>query len=132
MIKQEENPSEEACCSSHDGHGDHGHSHEIDKLDYKLFLPAILSFVLLISAVVFDYWVKANWFDGILRIAWYVLAYAPVGFPVIKEAYNSVRKGNLFSEFFLMTIATVGAFAIGEYPEAVSVMLFYTIGEIFQ
>lgn len=132
MIKQEENPSEEACCSSHDGHGDHGHSHEIDKLDYKLFLPAILSFVLLISAVVFDYWVKANWFDGILRIAWYVLAYAPVGFPVIKEAYNSVRKGNLFSEFFLMTIATVGAFAIGEYPEAVSVMLFYAIGEIFQ
>lgn len=132
MIKQEENPSEEACCSSHDGHGDHGHSHEIDKLDYKLFLPAILSFVLLISAVVFDYWVKANWFDGILRIAWYVLAYAPVGFPVIKEAYNSVRKGNLFSEFFLMTIATVGAFAIGEFPEAVSVMLFYTIGEIFQ
>lgn len=61
-----------------------------------------------------------------------MLAYLPVGLPVIKEAMHSIRYSDFFSEFFLMTIATVGAFAIGEYPEAVAVMLFYSVGEVFQ
>ncbi len=64
--------------------------------------------------------------------AWYAVAYIPVGFPVIKEAFESIRKGEILSEFLLMTIATVGAFAIGEYPEGVAVMLFYAVGEVFQ
>ncbi|WP_445915274.1 heavy metal translocating P-type ATPase, partial [Flavobacterium sp.] len=63
---------------------------------------------------------------------WYVAAYLPVGLPVIKEAIQSIRKSDVFSEFLLMSIATIGAFAIGEYPEGVAVMLFYAIGEIFQ
>ena len=67
-----------------------------------------------------------------MRLAWYVIAYLPVGIPVIKDAVRSVLKGAFFSEFFLMTIATLGAFAIGEYPEGVAVMLFYTVGELFQ
>jgi Cd2+/Zn2+-exporting ATPase len=55
-----------------------------------------------------------------------------VGFPVVKEAFESIRKGEIFSEFLLMSIATIGAFAIGQYPEGVAVMLFYAIGELFQ
>ncbi len=72
------------------------------------------------------------WFTGWIRIVWYVVAYIPVGFPVIKEAFESIKEGEIFSEFLLMVIATVGAFAIGEYPEAVAVMLFYSVGEVFQ
>jgi Cd2+/Zn2+-exporting ATPase len=53
-------------------------------------------------------------------------------FPVIKEAFESIAKGEIFSEFLLMSIATIGAFAIGEYPEGVAVMLFYAVGEVFQ
>jgi Cd2+/Zn2+-exporting ATPase len=53
-------------------------------------------------------------------------------FPVLKDAYKSIIKGDVFSEFFLMSIATIGAFAIGEYPEGVAVMLFYAVGEVFQ
>src|SRR5690606_38634329 len=49
-----------------------------------------------------------------------------------KEAVESIRKGEIFSEFFLMGIATIGAFTIGEYPEGVAVMLFYSVGEVFQ
>ena len=58
--------------------------------------------------------------------------YLPVGFPVLKEAVESIGKGEIFSEFLLMSIATIGAFAIGEYPEGVAVMLFYAVGEVFQ
>lgn len=67
-----------------------------------------------------------------IRLAWYLLAYLPVGLPVMKEAWNSIREGDYFSEFTLMSIATIGAFYIGEYPEGVAVMLFYTVGEVFQ
>ena len=66
------------------------------------------------------------------KVAWYVAAYIPVGFPVIKEAILALSKREVFTEFFLMSIATIGAFAIGEYPEGVAVMLFYAVGELFQ
>src|SRR5690606_14274458 len=63
---------------------------------------------------------------------WYLAAYIPVGLPVLKDAVKSIRKGNFFSEVFIMGIATLGAFGIAEYPEAVAVMLFYAVGESFQ
>ena len=67
-----------------------------------------------------------------LRLAWYIVAYLPVGLPVIKEAWGEIVHGDIFNEFTLMTIATIGAFYIGEYPEGVAVMLFYSLGELFQ
>ena len=97
-----------------------------------MFLPAIISFVLLLVAIGFDNYFPQTWFTGWVRIVWYGIAYFPVGFPVLKEAFESIRKGEIFSEFLLMSIATIGAFAIGEYPEGVAVMLFYAIGEVFQ
>ncbi|GHT07599.1 cadmium/zinc/cobalt-transporting ATPase [Bacteroidia bacterium] len=67
-----------------------------------------------------------------IRFIWYLLAYFPVGLPVLKEAWESIREKDIFSEYLLMSIATIGAFFIGEYPEGVAVMLFYAIGEHFQ
>ncbi|WP_265427539.1 heavy metal translocating P-type ATPase [Chryseobacterium sp. YIM B08800] len=129
----------EECCTTkpkkehnHEGH-DHDHSHEVqDKSTLQLFLPAIISFVLLLIGITFDNFIENNWFNGWVRLVWYLIAYIPVGIPVLKEAYESIVKGDVFSEFFLMGIATIGAFAIGEYPEGVAVMLFYSVGEVFQ
>lgn len=116
--------------SDDDGH-DHDHSNA-EKSTFQMFLPAIISFVLLMIAIGLDNYFPQSWFAGYIRLGWYILAYIPVGFPVVKEAFESIRKGEIFSEFLLMSIATIGAFAIGEYPEGVAVMLFYAIGEIFQ
>ncbi|MES2410611.1 MAG: heavy metal translocating P-type ATPase [Bacteroidota bacterium] len=117
--------------SEDDGH-DHDHSHNANESTFQMFLPSIISLALLLTAISFDYYFKPVWFTGWIRIVWYVVAYIPVGFPVIKEAFESIEEGEIFSEFLLMVIATVGAFAIGEYPEAVAVMLFYSVGEVFQ
>ncbi len=67
-----------------------------------------------------------------MRLFYYIVAFLPVGLPVCREAIEEMTHGNIFSEFMLMTIAAIGAFIIGEYPEAVAVMLFYTIGETLQ
>ncbi|GEN72535.1 cadmium/zinc/cobalt-transporting ATPase [Chryseobacterium lathyri] len=134
----------EECCSTkpknkephthnHSEGDGHDHSHDTgDKTPFQMFLPAIISFVLLLIGIALDNYIKTEWFTGWVRLIWYLAAYAPVGLPVLKEAYESIIKGDVFSEFFLMGIATVGAFAIGEYPEGVAVMLFYSVGEVFQ
>ncbi|KIX22649.1 metal ABC transporter ATPase [Flavobacterium sp. 316] len=128
------------CCSNetkvnhnHKEESDHNHDHSNgNESTFKMFLPAIVSFVLLIIGICFDNYFPQSWFSGWTRILWYSIAYLPVGFPVLKEALISIKKGDVFSEFFLMSIATLGAFAIEEYPEGVAVMLFYTVGEVFQ
>lgn len=117
------------------GHNDeagHDHSGTENSSTIKMFLPAIISLALLLIAIAFDNWIPQVWFTGWVRIVWYVAAYLPVGLPVLKEAVESIGKGEIFSEFLLMSIATIGAFAIGEYPEGVAVMLFYAVGEVFQ
>ncbi|MFN8284151.1 MAG: heavy metal translocating P-type ATPase [Chitinophagales bacterium] len=113
-------------------HSAEEHQHTESQSTLRMFLPAIISLVLLLIAIVFDNYITQTWFKGYVRIAWYIVAYVPVGFPVVKEAFESITKGEIFSEFLLMSIATIGAFAIGEYPEGVAVMLFYAIGEVFQ
>ncbi|MGG7034945.1 MAG: heavy metal translocating P-type ATPase [Flavobacterium sp.] len=110
---------------------DHDHSNQSEST-FKMFVPAIISLSLLLVAIAMDNVFQQPWFDGWIRVLWYAIAYAPVGLPVLKEAYDSIRKGEIFSEFFLMGIATIGAFAIGQYPEGVAVMLFYSVGEVFQ
>ena len=139
----------ESCCAidEHDNHKEtssehedeehsdedgHDHSGGENQSTFQLFLPAIISFSLLILGIALDNYFKPEWFMGWVRVVLYALAYVPVGLPVIKEAIESIGKGEIFSEFLLMSIATIGAGAIGEYPEGVAVMLFYAIGEIFQ
>lgn len=131
-------PVKDNCCATddHDQHTDddsHDHDHASDGgSNIKLFLPAALSLVALLIAIALDNYFPQTWFTGWLRIGWYVAAYLPVGLPVLKEAVESIAKGEVFSEFLLMSIATIGAFVIGEYPEGVAVMLFYAVGEVFQ
>ena len=108
------------------------HSHSESKGTFYLFVPAIISLILLLLGISLDHYVTQSWFEGTTRFIGYLIAYLPVGLPVLKEAVVSISRGNFFSEFFLMGIATLGAFAINEYPEGVAVMLFYTVGENFQ
>lgn len=129
------------CCSTnvkkevqhHSDDDGHNHDHDnSDKSTFQMFLPAIVSLLLLLLGIALDNYFKPDWFKDWIRIVWYAAAYAPVGLPVLKEAFESIKDGDVFSEFFLMSIATIGAFIIGEYPEGVAVMLFYAVGEVFQ
>ena len=110
---------------------DDSHDHSSNASKIKVYIPAIISFSMLMIGIGLDYFDVA-FFKNWLRIIWYVVAYLPVGFPVIMEGWESIKNGDFFTEFFLMSIATLGAFAIGEYPEGVAVMLFYAVGELFQ
>jgi len=113
---------------THDDGHNHGHN---NNNNLKAYIPAIISFTMLIIGIGLDYF-DVSFFKDWLRIIWYGIAYLPVGFPVVKEGWESIKKGDVFTEFFLMSIATIGAFIIGEYPEGVAVMLFYAVGELFQ
>ena len=125
-IKSDQLPEAEGCCSN-----DHSNNHEHTRSNFKIYLPAIISFVMLIAGIAMDYF-EIEFFKGWFRLGWYVIAYIPVGFPVMKQGWDNIIKGDFFTEFFLMTIATIGAFAIGHYEEGVAVMLFYAVGELFQ
>ncbi len=110
-----------------------GHDHDHEGVSaWREYLPAITSFVLLLGGIALDEYVQPAFFTGWVRPVWYLAAYLPVGWPVLKEAVQAIGKGEFFTEFFLMSLATIGAFAIGEYPEGVAVMLFYAVGELFQ
>lgn len=113
---------------NHKDHHNHEHS---NSNSLKTYIPAIASFIMLIIGIALDYY-DVDFFKDWIRIVWYGVAYIPVGFPVVKEGWKSITKGDVFTEFFLMSIATIGAFVIGEYPEGVAVMLFYAVGELFQ
>lgn len=124
-INTEEHRGEHA----HDDGPNHSDQESVGK--FKTYLTAIFSFVMLIIGIAMDYF-NVEFFKDWVRIVWYIVAYLPVGFPVIKEGWDSIKNGDFFTEFLLMSIATIGAFAIGEYPEGVAVMLFYAVGELFQ
>jgi Zn2+/Cd2+-exporting ATPase len=96
------------------------------------WLMAIASFILLMIGLAMDFLIKPHWFTGIVRFIWYAVAYVPVGLPVVIKGIKLIFRGEVFTEFLLMSIATLGAFYIGEYPEGVAVMLFYAVGELFQ
>lgn len=131
LLKEEKHSSQDG--HNHGHNDDDGHDHgNTDKTTFEMFLPAIISLIILLVGIGMDNFFPQQWFHGWVRIVWYAAAYASVGIPVLKEAVESITKGDVFSEFFLMSIATIGAFIIGEYPEGVAVMLFYAVGEVFQ
>lgn len=99
---------------------------------YAEYIPAIISLVVLLVALLLDNIIKPDFFSGTVRVIAYLFAYMPVGIPVLKDTLKAFRKGEVFTEFFLMSLATIGAFILVEYPEAVAVMLFYAVGELFQ
>lgn len=119
-----------------DDHDHAGHSHDPGELDFDdddepghdhgpaeanpYLLPGV-SLALLLVGLALDYY-KVGFFTGYVRPAWYGLAFVLVGWKVVKAAVLSIPSGNVFNEFLLMSLATIGAFAIGEYPEGVAVM----------
>lgn len=87
---------------------------------------------IIIGAAVLATAVLPNLNNEWLQIALFIISYIIVGGDVVKRAVKNIFKGQVFDENFLMSIATIGAFFIGEYPEGVAVMLFYQVGELFQ
>nr|WP_017425529.1 heavy metal translocating P-type ATPase [Paenibacillus sp. ICGEB2008] len=107
-----------------DSHAGHTHDHGTDGMRRMI---ARLSIGAVIAAVA--WWLPV---EGMGKLALFLVAYIIVGGDVVLQAARSLVRGMAFDEYFLMTLATVGAFAIGEYPEGVAVMFFYQIGELFQ
>ncbi len=105
---------------------------EVKNSIFQEYWKAGLSFILLISGIIMNALGFSFFHKEYVALIWYIVAYLPVGLPVMKEAWENMKEKDYFSEFTLMIVATIGAFYIGEYPEGVAVMLFYTIGELFQ
>lgn len=110
----------------------HGHNNDAGKSKWKVYAPVLISLSMLLTGIACDQLIKPAFFAGWVRLAWYLMAYVPVGYPVAMQGFRLIVKGDVFTEFVLMTIATIGAFFVGEYPEGVTVMVFYTVGELFQ
>lgn len=91
----------------------------------KLYIQLIIGTIIYLVALIFDF---SFW----IELSLYLVSYLLIGGEILLRALKNIMKGQVFDENFLMTIATIGAFAIGEFPEGVAVMLFYQIGEIFQ
>lgn len=91
----------------------------------KRLIRVIIAFILFVICLILD-------FNNLYKNIIYLIAYVIAGYDVVFKALRNIIRGKVFDENFLMTIATIGAFAIGEFPEAVAVMLFYQVGELFQ
>ena len=126
------------CCSSsqheHDhGHGhDHGHSYGTGEFNLKKEVaPLVVTIILFTSGLIFKEQLHALPYS-FGEYLFFIPAYLISGWSVLSSAGRNILRGKVFDENFLMTIATLGAFAIHQLPEAVAVMLFYQVGEIFQ
>ena len=92
----------------------------------KKGIKIIISLILFLIALII------NFNNGLVNDIIFLVAYIIVGFEILRKAIRNITRGKIFDENFLMSVATIGAFGIGEFPEAVAVMLFYQIGELFQ
>ena len=112
-------------CAACDAGPDH------DRHSQSYWMP-VASAVLFAAGLVMQYTGVEFFASSAVRFCWYLAAYFPVGLPVLREAWNGMRQRDFFTEYTLMSLAAIGAFYIGEYPEGVAVMLFYSIGEALQ
>ena len=92
----------------------------------KSLIQIIISFILFLIAMIVPFG------NDLINKVLYIIAYLIVGLEIVWKAIKNIFRGKVFDEHFLMAVATIGAFAIGEFPEAVAVMLFYQVGELFQ
>ena len=105
---------------------EHHHEHCHDSENPKMKLVRVgIALAILVSCIAFH-------IEGISGLALFIFAYLLAGGDVLYSALKNILKGEVFDENFLMSVATIGAFAIKEYPEAVMVMVLYQIGEYFQ
>ncbi len=117
------------CCSHSHHHDDHNHNHNSSK---KEIIIVSVAFVMLFTKTVMDFIGLPFFQSQIIYLLWHLIPLIFVGFPVFKEAILLILKKDLFNELTLMSFATLGAFIIGDYAEGLGVMVFYTIGELFQ
>lgn len=135
-IKNNTKACTSSCCSS-DNHETskseiHSHSHEMRKASEGKIGILKDNWILILGAIIYAIALLYNGNNSVISIILFVGSYLVIGGEVIITAIKNILRGEVFDENFLMSIATVGAFFIGEYPEAVAVMLFYQIGEVFQ
>ena len=114
------------------GHCDVSDNNNIKEGFHKEYIFPIVSFIMLISGFFFNKYIESFSDNQIISFLWYFTAYIIVGYSVLKESWSALKRRDFFNEFTLMSLATIGAFYIGEYAEGVAVMLFYSIGELFQ
>ncbi|OWA37403.1 cadmium-translocating P-type ATPase [Saccharibacillus sp. O16] len=109
----------------HSGHDHAGHSHDHGgsqkPLIVRLAVGGALTAIALLAPL-----------GGVWELGLFLLAYLIVGGDIVLQAVKNILRGQVFDEYFLMSVATIGAFAVGQYPEGVAVMLFYQVGELFQ
>ncbi len=125
---------------SHNAHEEHCCEHCEAKLHGDNTVSRSLVIRITVSAVLFaigfflpfDESAGIGSLSGLLTLAYYLLPYLIIGYDVLWDAVKNICKGQIFDEQFLMAIATIGAFVIGDYAEGVAVMLFYQVGEMFQ
>ena len=124
-------------CGGHEHHHEHEHEHHHHEHDTKEQLRLIvITAVLLVGAVVVEHWLQLETWQLLLV---YLIPYIIIGHDTLKEAVEGLVHGNPFNEHFLMSVATIGALCIGflpgaetQFPEAVFVMLFFQVGELFE
>lgn len=124
----------DSCACGHNHGEEHEHSHcgcgcNHERGRTKLIARIIVSAVLLVGAVILRYAIKL---DGIIPIIICAASYIVIGYDVVMKSVSNLFKGKIFDENLLMTIASIGAFLIGEHPEGAAVMLLYQLGEVLQ
>ena len=120
----------EGCSCGHDHHDHHHeeeHTHHHDHGENESPLPLLIGGGLFLLGLVLEHFGL-----GLVSKAVFLGAYLVLGLEVLKTAWGNLTRGHVFDENFLMSVATLGAFCINEFPEAVGVMLFYRVGEYFE
>lgn len=120
----------DSCCcgddheNKHEEEHKHSHSHGDD---YGLILP-LIGIAVFVAAIILEHTLDIF----TITLGLYIAAYLILGFNILKSTFKNIKAGNFFDENFLMTVATIGAFALGDFTEAVGVVLFFRIGEFFE
>ncbi|MEJ7625880.1 MAG: heavy metal translocating P-type ATPase [Ferruginibacter sp.] len=120
--------------TEHDHHhsNDDGHDHgSAEPPGWQSHLPLLIAVAILLIMLVLEFGFNYKPLFPV-EIIFYGIAYLLAGYGVLELAFRKAKRGDFFNEFFLMSVATAGAFAIGSYSEGVAVMIFYSIGEWFQ
>ena len=140
---ENKNIVQDDCCSTDEKNNavkvpvhseDDGHNHDAEDKDesgWKAHLPLLASLGILLMMLILDFGFKYKPVFPVDLII-YIIAYLLAGYNVLNLAFRKAKRFDFFNEFFLMSVATIGAFAIGSYSEGVAVMVFYSIGEWFQ
>jgi len=101
------------------------------KIINKEYVAPIIGLVFLLVGIAFEFY-ELDFFLFPVNLIWFGVIYAVIGGPIVVKAAKLVVKGDIYNEFVLMSVATLGAFGIGSYAEGIAVMLFYVVGELFQ